>query len=477
MSLSYRGFGILKDCFTEKELQALRNELTVSPKQTGQISNGSQVQIKLYQESSKKLYLPKYFGLQRFGLSDVSMKDIDHGTDINVEFTGKLRTEQLAPVESFLNAANDKSKLGGIINLSCGAGKTVIGLYIIAKLHKKTLIVVHKEFLLDQWKDRIQSFLPGAKIGLIKGKVIDVQDKDIVIASLQSLSMKDYDQHVFKGIGLVIVDEVHRTGTEVFSQALRKIQTIYTLGLSATIVRKDGMSKVFQWYLGDVLYKFKRTCDNVLVQILDFQSDDVSYYKEEELSNGKPNISRMINNICACQERTRMIADNIIALFHRQHAYIKDVGTHRRKVLVLSDRKAHLADIASFMPNNISFGYYIGNMKPSDLSTSETKDVILATYSFASEGFDAKDLDTLVLASPKTEIEQSVGRILRQKPEDRINHPVLIDILDDFSVFTRQAKKRYTYYKKMKFTIIPNSNDCDEEPVETPQQVFPFVRT
>lgn len=92
-------------------------------------------------------------------------------------------------------------------------------------------------------------------------------------------------------------------------------------------------------------------------------------------------------------------------------------------------------------------------MRAQQLAESEKADIILATYSFASEGFDAPGLDTLVLASPKTDIEQSVGRILRQRQCERVNTPRVIDVVDCFSVFEAQAKKRLAFYKKNRYII------------------------
>lgn len=461
-NLSRRGYGIDKDVVGAEECDKIRKELTVSPiviPGCGPMGGGAGVaKILLYLESNKRLYVPKCYGLKRFGAPGV--EKLEEGDDVisGLKFNGSLRADQLKPVEAFMKAARNPLKTGGIINLSCGAGKTVIGLYILALLGKKTMIVVHKDFLLEQWRERISQFLPGARVGLIKAKALDVVDKDIVIASLQSLSMKDYPDEVFKGIGLVIVDEVHRTGTEVFSQALRKVQFKYTLGLSATVTRKDGLSKVFQWYIGDVVYRKKRQSDNVYVHVLDFEDADQAYSREELLWNGKPNIARMINNICEYEPRTRMIAGVISDMVLQGLKGDKK----RRKVLVLSDRKAHLGAIQGALKGGVTSGFYVGNMKAEELAKSETKDVILATYAFASEGFDAKDLDTLILATPKTDIEQSVGRILRQKEQDRENVPLVVDVVDGFSLFERQGEKRRAFYKKMGFKFVRSFQDVTE---------------
>ena len=122
---------------------------------------------------------------------------------------------------------------GGIISVPCGYGKTVIALYIAAKLNLKTLVVVHKEFLVNQWKERIEQFIPDAEIGRIQSKIVKSQNKDIVIGMLQSISMIDYDDDLFNDFGLVIYDECHHLGAEVFSNIFVSIYpgTIVVTGI------------------------------------------------------------------------------------------------------------------------------------------------------------------------------------------------------------------------------------------------------
>ena len=113
-------------------------------------------------------------------------------------------------------------------------------------------MIVHKSFLLNQWVERIQEFLPTAKIGRIQGPIMDIEGADIVIGMLQSLSMKNYPESTWSCFGLMIVDECHHISSEVFSRALVTIVTKYTLGLSATMKRKDGLTDVFKMFLGDI---------------------------------------------------------------------------------------------------------------------------------------------------------------------------------------------------------------------------------
>ena len=446
-SLTGRGYSVLKASLAPGQLAALKKELTMTPlntmggEQQGQAGGGASTAFPLYMESANKLYMPKYFGLKRFG--EPQRRAVDAGDPIQLAFQGDIRPEQREPIAAFMRAAHDPLKMGGILSLPCGAGKTVIALHILAALGRKTMIIVHKDFLLNQWRERIAQFLPDASIGTVKAKVVDVEGRDVVIASLQSLSMKEYDLGLFSGVGLLIVDECHRVGTEVFSRALHKTNFKYSLGLSATVTRKDGMTKAFTYFLGDVLYKGKRREDTVEVVQMRFFHADPRYSREETIGYGgktKPNLSRMINNICAFEPRTRLIAATILDTVR---------ATPGRRVLVLSDRKSQLTAIHDgVVAGGVTAGFYWGGMKPAALAESETKQVMLATFSYAAEGMDVPGLDTLFLVSPKSDIEQSCGRILRQKADQRERTPMIFDVVDEFSLFERQAAKRAQFYKR-----------------------------
>ncbi|PNH00638.1 putative ATP-dependent RNA [Tetrabaena socialis] len=406
----------------------------------------------IFDETPATITIPKYYGLRKFGAPKSST--IPPGQESrDLTFVGSLRSEQLSPIDAYLAAARDPLKMGGIISLSCGQGKTVIALNIIGRLSMRTLIVVHKDFLLTQWHERIRQFIPTARIGLVKGKVIDVEGKDIIMASVQSLSMKEYEADLFHGIGFLVVDECHRVGTEVFSRALRKYNFQHSLGLSATVVRKDGMTKAFVNFLGDVVYQGKRREDVVHVVQHRYFNDDDDYSREEVIQSiGKPNMSRMINNICAFAPRNQVIVNAVARLLGDEPG---------RKVLILSDRKDQLATLKQGLAaKGVDAGFYYGGLKAAQLADAETKGVLLATFAYAAEGMDVKGLDTLVLASPKSDIEQSCGRILREKACERVNVPFILDILDTFSLFERQGAKRRQYFKKNAY-VVRSGESCE----------------
>ena len=298
-SLSKRGYSILKDELSSSELFSIRKDLTVKPFVNASYGTVP-VPFPVYCESKRKLYLPRYYGQQKYGFA--KHNNITPGEKVTLDFPLSLKPKQEPIAKAFLEAAEKDG--GGIISVPCGYGKTVIGLYLASKLGVKTLVVVHKEFLVNQWKERIQQFLPYARIGKIQGPKIFVEGFDIVIGMLQSISMREYPEEVFSSFGFVIYDECHHLGAETFSRALLKTGCQYTLGLSATPQRVDGLTKVFQWHLGDIVYKInKRDEEEVDVHCIkygppgDNDEPNPAYNKVVLNYNKKPNGAQMINNI------------------------------------------------------------------------------------------------------------------------------------------------------------------------------------
>jgi superfamily II DNA or RNA helicase len=441
-TLSYKGYVLRKADLDEESLAKIQGDLTVSPR-VQEYSNAQPPTFKLYQQNDAKIYVPKCYGLKNYGEAE---DKLPLGADIDLDFKGDLRQEQLKPVQAFLDACKDPMRRGGILNLPCGFGKTTIALYLVCYLKKKAMVIVHKDFLLQQWVERIRQFVPDARIGTLKAKIIDVEDKDIVMASLQSLSMKSYDPNLFQSFGLCVVDEVHHTSAEVFSQALKKLNFKYSLGLSATVTRKDGLSKVFKWFLGDIVYRgAKRKDSGMRVVIKDYYDPDPEYSRVWVMYNKKPNMSKMINNICAYGPRNAFIVRCLAEVLAEEP---------ERKTLVLSDRRGHLEVLKGlFEAEGVTCGLCYGGLKQEVIKASEACQVMLGTYAYVSEGFDVKTLNTMVLASPKSDIVQSVGRVTRQTSDERSYQPLVIDIADQFSMFPGLARKRIQYYTSQKYTI------------------------
>jgi len=456
-SLSCNGYKIKKKNLKPSEIKEIKSDLNVNPFTFGDFGEKNEKRFSVYMESPTSLYLPRFYGQEKFGLP--TNNKIEDGYPINIKFKGSLRKEQEPIVKLYHEAALNG---GGLISLKCGGGKTVLALYLVALLKVKTVVVVHKDFLMTQWRDRIFEFLPGARIGKIQQNTIDIENKDIVLAMVQSLSMKEYEPGVFSSFGLAVFDECHHLGAEVFHKSMNKVSSKYMLGLSATPDRKDGLRKVFEWYIGPMVYSTtEKNTDYIETRVYEYYSDNKEYCKNEILYNGKPCMPRMINNLCESKERSSFI-----------NTLVKEEFNLGRKILILSDRRGYLSETNKWLNENLKegcAGLYVGGMKPNELRDSQEKDIILGTFSMASEGMDIPKLNTIILASPKSDVVQSVGRILREKADVRKFHPLVIDIKDthpNMTVFSKQCDKRITYYKKSNHDIYLYKTDGSKEKIE-----------
>jgi superfamily II DNA or RNA helicase len=527
--LGQKGYTIPKNELTIEQQKQIRNDLTIKPFLMGGSMSNDQKTFPAYRESSNKFYVPHYFGVEKFGAP--KQYTIAEGNNINLEFSGILRDYQKPIVNKFITHCLDVKFGGGLLELPCAWGKTSGSLYILSKLKKKTLVIVHKEFLMNQWIERIQQFLPEAKIGKIQGPIIDVVDKDIVLCMLQSLISKEYETSLFEQFGLTIFDEVHHISSQSFSNSLFKVVTKYMLGLSATMERKDGTTKVFKMFLGDLIYKAENKNENLVeVRTITYNVCDEEFNETILDYRGKPQNSSMISKLCQYNRRTEFIiktlcdfisVDNISNEIINQHKLYMDNSVPNcqicnknnnylirntccdivkycilcmekieekrpkcpncKKVLKYEQNyienkyvkplqqthtivMAHNLNILHYIykkfvcKNLASVGYYIGGMNEIQLKQSENKQIVLSSYSMSSEGLDIPTLNAEFLITPKTDIVQSVGRILRAK--HLFSHPIIYDFVDSHNVFQRQWLKRKTYYKKQNYKII-GANSID----------------
>jgi superfamily II DNA or RNA helicase len=446
--LGKKGYTIPKSVLVEEDIALLYKELLVKPVIFGPGAAAPETEFAVYRENTNKLYIPRFYGIERYGLP--SKCEIDDGDDIALEFAKPLRDYQDKIVGIYIKYVNMpicKDSLqngsGGILEVPCGRGKTVMGLKIISLLAKKTLIIVHKEFLMNQWIERIAEFLPGARVGKIQGPVFDIYDKDIVIGMIQTIYDKEYPANAFSSFGLTIVDEVHRIGREQFSRTLLKTITPCMLGISATVDRKDQLTKVLYMFIGNKIYSEARSADDeVCVRAIQYVSGDAEFNEVAYDFRGSPKYSTMISKLCEFGPRSDFIVKVVGDLIRENPDNQIMILCHNRSLLTYLHDAIEYRKIAST-------GYYVGGMKQADLNETETKAIVLATYAMAAEALDIKTLATLVMVTPKTDIVQSVGRILRVKHEN----PIIVDIVDSHDLFQNQWKQRRQFYKKCNYRI------------------------
>lgn len=321
---------------------------------------------------------------------------------------------------------------------------TIMSLNIIHRIKTKTIILVHKEFLMNQWIERIRDFLPTARVGIIQAGKFEIENKDIVIGMIQTLYSRDYPMNTFSSFGLTVIDEVHRIGSEEFSKTLTKVVTKYMLGISATVERKDGLTDILYMYIGPKVYEEERKDEDV-VQVRAIQYEDpnnIEFNTVEYDFRGNVKYSTMVSRISDHLPRCEFLVQVLQDLVTEDDSKQIMVLSHKRDLLAYIHDEVETKQIASC-------GFYVGGMKQAQLQATESKHIVLATYAMAAEALDIKTLNTLVMVSPKTDVIQSVGRILRTRSDGKI----IVDIVDPHDVFQNQWKKRRTFYNKSNYQI------------------------
>jgi superfamily II DNA or RNA helicase len=432
--ISKEGYLINKKYCTN--IDKIKEELTVAPHLIFNKKKKPE-SFPVYLENDKYLCVPKYYGLEKFGKPYKNKEII--GEIININFKGILRDDQ----KEVMNIVIPKLEIddGGLLCLRPGFGKTTLALYIASIFKVKTLVIVHKSFLLNQWKKRAEQFT-DAKIGIIQQNKIDIDGKQIVIGMLQSIAKDKYDTEIFRDFGLVIFDEAHHAPSKYFSRALPIIACKKTLSLTATPKRQDKLEKVLYWYFGPILYTIPSEKTNTLLVKTFKYNITHAKFKEYKLYDGTINRSKTINKLVEIDKRNEFIVNQIEELLEE----------NGRKILVLSDRIEHLTGLKNMLDKLelATTSFYIGGMKQTKLDESEQAQVIFGTFSMASEALDIPDLNTLVMATPRKEIEQTVGRILRKVHEVQ---PIIIDIVDQLPSFYRQGLLRRKFYKNNDYVI------------------------
>lgn len=424
----------------------IKKDLTVYSEAPQEIP-GPKPKVVCYTHDKNYITVPYHYGETVFGKPKKKFKqDIE---TFDLELSGQLRPYQKRIIDQTLEHFETKTR-GGILALGTGLGKTFIAICLISMLKVKTLIVVHKQILLDQWIERIQQFLPNARIGIIQGSKIDIQDKDIVIGMVQTMTQRDYDRDQFKSFGMIVCDETHAMCSQTFNQIFFKVQAKYRLGLSATPKRKDGFDQVLNFHLGPIICEMHFTIvePSITVYHLD-QNDDI----EMSLTRfGKTNLPALVTDIAGNDQRNAFITKILLDR-------VKD----NRKVLVLSDRVYQCERLYDFFKKNCKTEHtsdtFIGKKSRDKLDKAMECDVIFATYGIFKEGVDCPKLDTLIFATPKTDITQAIGRILRQKND---NHPEVIDIVDHIGPLKNQFYKRNRYYKGKNYSVVYYDQDGNE---------------
>jgi superfamily II DNA or RNA helicase len=372
------------------------------------------------------------------------------GEPLDVAFLGSLRDDQETAVAAMLQ--HD----AGVLCAPTAFGKTVMAAAMIARRGVNTLVLVHRTELLQQWQQRLQTFLGAGKgvVGAIGGGKTRPTGK-IDVAVMQSLSRRGEVNPLVESYGQVIIDECHHVGAVSFDAILKRTKAKYVLGLTATPIRRDGQQPIIFMQCGPIRY----IADTPAGTGHDLEVVPRSCFSKIDLPS-EAGIQDVFRHLASDRERTDAIAAEVKAAFEQG-----------RKVLVLTERTEHLDAIQEALVGQIPAPFLLhGRMSRKQRAAliatlgalpSDAPRILLATGKLVGEGFDHPPLDTLVLAMPiswKGTLQQYAGRLHREhagKTTVRIvdfvdtGHPALLRMWD----------KRQRGYRAMGYRVAASKPD------------------
>jgi len=366
----------------------------------------------------------------------VILKDNTQNSPVEINFKGKLKDFQKDAVNDIL-----PHNFGTLV-APTGAGKTVMGLYVVAGRKQKTLIIVHTKDLAHQWVERIHTFLDvkESDVGMIgagKKKV----GKKITVGLVQSIYSRI--DELSNEFGNIVQDECHRTPSRSMSEAVNGFNARYKLGLTATPKRRDGLTKLIFWYLGDIRHEVnkKMLVDEGHIMMPWFILKNTEFIPEKDPVE---EYSAMLKELTEDQERNNLI--------------VTDISRQNKTCLIISDRTAHLKELQRSLKNRykINSELLIGPTPNDERAEIISKvnsgkcQFLFATGQLIGEGFDCKNLDRLFITTPikfSGRVLQYIGRIMR--PADGKDRPIVYDYVDQYvDPLKNSARARIRVYGK-----------------------------
>jgi len=337
------------------------------------------------------------------------------GTKVNIAAQVVPRTaEQASAIELSISLLKEGESF--VLRAPTGSGKTVMAIAIASAIGVSTCVVVPKDDLVDQWIERIIAFTPlkRAEIGRLQQNVMDVMGRPIVIASLRSVSMLGrYPPWVINSFGLLIFDECHRLGADLIGEAARIFPGKLRLGLSATPTRKDGKDIALVAHIGPIRVQVNHMQLRPKVLRLETQWKCPRTPDGTRIPHKPGRIALILKSMCKNGPRNRMIC-----------RCVQMARNKGRRVVIFSAHIDHLELLEDLLPkygvHPSEIGLYYGSTTKAQLVKAAAAPVILATYSKMSEGTDIPELDTLVMATPMSNIEQAVAHAPRQEAAHRV---------------------------------------------------------
>lgn len=441
----------------EEKLEECKRELYVQSLQKNYITDKITVKFDIIEKNEHWLALPPEYGIEKFGRPEIN----NTGFGEKIDLTSNIKSYRTDyPQEKIINETTKKLLEDGSCQLclDTGLGKTVCSIDIISRLSRKTLIVVHKVDLIEQWKKKIEEYLPGAIVGIMKGsKKIDIEGKDIVFVTVQSLSKVNYKNDLLNQFGFVICDEIHLMAAETFHKAFKKASFRYRLGLSATPIRKDGLSCVIKWFFGPILFQLKQPRSDIKVIVHHYRDGTQQKRWIGYGDRKKPDKTKMITDLIDDELRNKILIERAC-----------EMSSKNVQTLILTDRINHVIKLSECIRKSIekvdvdnprTVGTLLGKLSQEEREANKKCDIICATTKMAKDSLDLENLGNMIIATPisSNDIQQIRGRLLRKTISSDDHRPHLFILFDDWeesTMFTGLFWKTHHFLKREGYEIV-----------------------
>jgi len=499
------------DELRQHHVDNIKRDLTIQPRKTTDIQTKENPKpIFLFEEDLERgvIGVPRQYYLERRSDDHEEVLDVSYGKpmrslETNFRADGPYKEQDIV-LDEMAQALEGKAWGGVFLRADPGFGKTIFSIEFARRMGRRTLVLVHKDFLVKQWQKRIRQIVPDARVGIIKQKLCEYdelkksgEEPDFVIALLQSLARDDGfkypDQLYSSSIGTIIADECHRVGSETWSSIIPRFNAAWRLGITATARRADGAQDVFFKHISPVTYSAKtKMMRPKLRRVFTTSTLRPISRGKYQVSTSNLNSAQILNQLVADKFRTGYIVDDMV----------KGIVAGR-KIMVVSERLVQLKDIAERvgtilfdkdLPFAPKIDFYTGqwfsgeaweetkrgkggkilhrkgdpkmvNRTDEDLQRAESANLILCTKQQVVEGLDIPAADVLVMATPMGDIEQVVGRVQRWCfPEknkcERLcpwragkckgkPQPMVVDVVDEkIDRLSSKYRRRVKFYKK-----------------------------
>ena len=402
------------------------------------------------------VHIPRILGFQQYEYASM-LDQRSTGSPMSTRDTKIVLTDTPPQKEAMAAVlAQVASPIGGAqLVLPCGFGKTIVGIKTAVELGRTTIIMVSDRGLQRQWLDRLETHAPQLKVGVIQGKKADFLEKDVCVCMVQSLFKPNkYPVSLFDYFGTVIVDEHHMMAAREFSKVVPLFNARNIIALSATPERDDGLTQALHWLFGPIAYRCARAFEKVDVSSITYSggmNSEILYPWINKMT-GKPmlNFPAMIDRLINDDKRNELIVRLIL-----EHV------AEGRHGIVLTSRREHIETLRALCLTKsaaLNVGVYHGDLgDEARCSVLRNKfDVFISIVQMGKQALDKPELSFLVLATPMVnKYEQAVGRILRPYPNKKV--PVVIDILDPYSLFLGMYRKRAALYKDQGYSVTRTS--------------------